>query len=117
MRTTAEDEVGASGLGTVADRAGVPAASTPAGSASRTSSTPSDTPSRRPFPPERLAQAFLFLVVDLPGMLIRDRPDRTAPRTTKRPSPRYPTRKTTDPGTRRVTSTIVLHSLEPETIT
>ncbi|MEU1441267.1 hypothetical protein [Streptomyces mirabilis] len=44
-------------------------------------------------------------------MLIRDRPTRTAPRTTKRPSLSYRTRSSTDPGTRRVTRTIVLHTL------
>ena len=50
-------------------------------------------------------------------MLIRDRPDRTAPRKTKRPSLRYPTRSAKDPGTRQVIRTIVLHPLELEPIT
>jgi hypothetical protein len=44
-------------------------------------------------------------------MLICDRPARTAPHTTKRPNLSYRTRGSTDPGTRRVTRTIVLHQL------
>jgi hypothetical protein len=54
-------------------------------------------------------------MADLPGMLIRDRPARTAPRTTKRPHLSYRTRSSTAPGTRRVTRTIVLHQLTPDT--
>ena len=46
--------------------------------------------------------------------MIRDRPDRTAPIKTKRPSLRYRTRSTDDPGTRLVTRTITLHLLTPE---
>jgi hypothetical protein len=46
-------------------------------------------------------------------MLIRDRPTRTAPRTTKRPHLNYQTRSSTDPRTRRVTRTTVLHQLTP----
>jgi hypothetical protein len=48
--------------------------------------------------------------------VIRDRPDRTAPIKTKRPSLRYRTRSSDDPGTRLVTRTITLHLLEPEII-
>lgn len=48
-------------------------------------------------------------------MLIRDRPARTAPIKTKRPSLRYRTRSSDDPGTRLVTRTIVLHLLQPQT--
>jgi len=42
-------------------------------------------------------------------MLIRERPARTAPIVTTRPSLRYKTRSRTDPGTTVVTRTIVLH--------
>ena len=59
--------------------------------------------------------ALRFLIADLPDMLIRDRPTRTAPRTTKRPHLSYRTRSSTDPGTRRVTRIIVLHQLTPDT--
>ena len=52
-------------------------------------------------------------VADIPGWIIRHRPDRTAPVTTVRPSLRYTTRSDTDPGTRLVTRTIHLHLLEP----
>jgi hypothetical protein len=67
------------------------------------------------FPPERLAQALKFFIADLPGWAIRDRPDRTAPIKTKRPSLRYQTRSSNDPGTRLVTRTITLHLLKPRT--
>ncbi|WP_328884809.1 hypothetical protein [Streptomyces sp. NBC_00316] len=46
-------------------------------------------------------------------MLIRDRPTRAAPRTTKRPHLSYKTRSSPEPGTRRVTRTIVLPQLAP----
>ena len=76
---------------------------------------PSTTPSRRLFPPEHLGQALKFFIADLPRRVIRDRPDRTAPIKTKRPSLRYQTRSSEDPGTRLVTRTITLHLLEPRT--
>ena len=60
---------------------------------------PSKAPSGRHFPPILLARALQFLIADLPDMLIRNRPPRTAPRKTKRPHLSYQTRSSTDPGT------------------
>jgi hypothetical protein len=65
------------------------------------------------FPPRDLAKALKFFITDLPTMLIRERPTRTAPIVTKRPSLRYKTRSRTDPGTTVVTRTIELHLLTP----
>jgi hypothetical protein len=67
------------------------------------------------FPPDGLVRALRFLITDLPGWVIRDRPDRTAPIKTKRPSLRYQTRSSNDPGTRLVTRTITPHLLKPQT--
>lgn len=66
------------------------------------------------FSPDSLAKALRFLIADLPDRVIRDRPHRTAPIKTKRPSLRYRTRSADDPGTRLITRTITLHLLEPE---
>lgn len=60
---------------------------------------------RTAFPPELLTKPLCFLIADLPDMLIRER----------RPHLSYRTRSSTDPGTRRVTRTIVLHQLTPDT--
>jgi len=56
-----------------------------------------------------MAKALAFFIADLPTMLIRERPERTAPIVTTRPSLRYKTRSRTDPGTTVVTRTIMLH--------
>jgi hypothetical protein len=76
--------------------------------------TPSKTPSPGPFPPRDLATALRFLIADLPGWIIRARPGRKAPFKTVRPHLRYQTRSATDPGTRLVTRTIVLHPVAPK---
>ena len=87
----------------------------PPGSASRPRSTQSKTPSAGLFPPHDLATALKFFLTDIPGWIIRHRPHRTAPVTTARPSLRYTTRSTTDPGTHLITRTIELHPLKPHT--
>ena len=56
-----------------------------------------------------------FFLADIPRWIIRHRPTRTAPVKTVRPSLRYTTRSSTDPGTRLVTRTIELHLLSPHT--
>ena len=43
-------------------------------------------------------QALRFFLTDIPGWIIRHRPHRTAPVKTVRPSLRYTTRSTADPG-------------------
>ncbi|HYS42124.1 MAG TPA: hypothetical protein VEO01_41420, partial [Pseudonocardiaceae bacterium] len=83
--------------------------------ASRPRSTPSKTPSRGLFPPRDLATALAFFLADIPNWIIHHRPSRTAPVKTVRPSLRYTTRSSTDPGTRLVTRTIELHLLQPLT--
>jgi hypothetical protein len=85
----------------------------PPGSVSRPRSTGVKDSVGRAFSPHNLATALRFFLADIPGWIIRHRPHRTAPVKTVRPSLRYTTRSTTDPGTRLITRTIELHPLKP----
>jgi hypothetical protein len=52
-----------------------------------------------------------FLILDLPRMLIRDRPPRSAPRLLLRPGHGYKTRKPDSPKTRTVNRELILELL------
>lgn len=69
----------------------------------------------RAFPPRDLATALAFSIADIPGWVIRHRPDRTAPRRSRPSVPACVTPPGVTPILERVwfTRTIRLHLLEP----
>jgi hypothetical protein len=69
--------------------------------------------SRRPFPPDRLdlALAIFLLKILSPQFAVRDRPDRTSPRKTKKAGD-FPRRGDHEPSVTRVTRRIEFHCLE-----
>ena len=102
-------------LRTLITQAALTQDSMPPGSTAARARRESKTPSPGLFPPHNLATALRFYLTDIPGWIIRHRPHRTAPVKTVRPSLRYTTRSTTDPGTHLITRTIELHPLKPHT--
>ena len=70
------------------------------------------------FPPDQLdlALATFLLKILMPGFSVRDRPDRTSPRKTKKAGD-FPARKPGEPSVTNVTRKIEFHLLNPGMIT
>jgi hypothetical protein len=75
---------------------------------------PRPTPSRRAFPPHQTDLAFATFLLKIldPRFFIRDRPDRTSPRATKRTGGSFPARKD-QPSVVHVTRRLQIHCLKP----